>query len=208
MICRTFTGSQHYGNRIQQASACLLQGIPTTRAASICTSGTTVLRDPDYSGTQIHEPASVVLRMAPSFVRFGSFEICKTVDRSNTGEPGPSAGQYEIVRKLAEHVIRHHFPAAASCSTSADRLDSASYLAFYQAIVESTARLLAEWQCIGFCHGVMNTDNMSVLGLTLGVGVSKFSVHYPVSILLISMADAFASRTHGCPTFYQNVLCI
>lgn len=103
--------------------------------------------------------------MAPSFVRFGSFEICKTADRSNTGQPGPSAGQNEVVKKLTDYVIRQHFP---RCIASGCDLDSSAYVAFYQAVVDSTATLIAEWQCVGFCHGVMNTDNMSILGLTLG----------------------------------------
>jgi len=147
----------------------MVQGVPTTRAASICTSATTVLRDPDYSGKQIHEPASVVLRMAPSFLRFGSFEICKTADRSNTGEPGPSAGQETVVHQLADYVICQHFPHAARYTDSNGQLTGKAYVTFYRTVVESTAKLLAKWQCTGFCHGVMNTDNMSILGLTLGM---------------------------------------
>lgn len=96
-----------------------------------------------------------------------------TADRSNTGESGPSASHYDLVKKLVDYVIRHHFPVAVSCSTSDGTLDTKSYEAFYKAVVESTARLIAEWQCAGFCHGVLNTDNMSILGLTLGVCPSQ-----------------------------------
>eukprot|EP00892_Ulva_mutabilis_P010238 jgi/Ulvmu1/7587/UM038_0010.1 len=153
-------------------------GVPTSRAASICLSATMIVRDPDYSGSPIQEPASVVLRLAPSFVRFGSFEVCKTADRSNTGEPGPSAGQVDVVRQLADYVIKQHLPDAACFIGSDGSLYTKAYVAFYKTVVESTACLLAKWQCVGFCHGVMNTDNMSILGLTLDYGLYAFLDRY------------------------------
>lgn len=122
-------------------------GIPTTRALSLVGSPQPVYRE------RI-ETAAVVCRVAPSFVRFGHFEFFY------------HTGQHEALPKLADHVIAENFPELA------DRPDR--YVLWLIEVVERTARLIAQWQAVGFCHGVMNTDNMSVLGLTLDYGPFGF----------------------------------
>lgn len=122
-------------------------GIPTTRALALVGSPLPVRRE-------TMETAAVVCRVAPSFVRFGHFEFWYY-----RGEPARLA-------PLADHVIDTHFPQFAG---SVDR-----YGDWLAEVVERTARLMAQWQAVGFCHGVMNTDNFSVLGLTLDYGPYGF----------------------------------
>lgn len=122
-------------------------GIPTTRALSIVGSADEIYRE------QI-ETAAVVMRLAPTFVRFGSFEVFF------------SRGQPEAVRILADYVIARHYPELVNA------LDK--YPRFLRAVVLATAQLIAQWQAVGFAHGVMNTDNMSILGLTLDYGPFGF----------------------------------
>ncbi|MDE2599421.1 MAG: YdiU family protein [Rhodocyclaceae bacterium] len=122
-------------------------GIPTTRALSLVTSPQPVYRERV-------ETAAVVCRVAPSFVRFGHFEFFY------------HTGQHEALAPLADHVIDEHFPHLAG---RPDR-----YVLWLIEVVERTAQLIAHWQAVGFCHGVMNTDNMSVLGLTLDYGPFGF----------------------------------
>ena len=126
-------------------------GIPTTRALAIVGSDQPVYRE------QI-ETAAVLTRLAPSHVRFGSFEYFHY--RGLAGH----------VRTLADFVIDGHFPDAGA---GADR-----YARLLQFVVERTARLVAAWQAQGFVHGVMNTDNMSILGLTLDYGPYGFLDHF------------------------------
>ena len=130
-------------------------GIPTTRALSLVGSPQDVVRE-------TIETAAVVCRAAPGFVRFGHFEYFYYQDRHD--QLGP----------LADHVINEHFPQFAG---RADR-----YQAWLTEVVERTARLMAQWQAVGFCHGVMNTDNFSALGLTLDYGpygfMDAFDAHH------------------------------
>lgn len=126
-------------------------GIPTTRALCITGSDARVYRE-------MPETAAVVTRVAPSFIRFGHFEHF-------------SANQRETeLRALADYVIDRYYPA---CRTT-DRFNGNAYAAFLEAVSERTAALLAQWQAVGFCHGVMNTDNMSILGLTIDYGPFQF----------------------------------
>ena len=120
-------------------------GVPTTRALCIGHSPEEVYRE------RI-ETAAVLLRMAPSHVRFGSFEVFYY------------RGQFERLRQLADHVMANHFPGLAP----------GDYLGWYREVVRRTADLMADWQRLGFAHGVMNTDNMSILGLTLDYGPFGF----------------------------------
>lgn len=122
-------------------------GIPTTRALSITGSDSPVYRETP-------ETAAVVLRMAPSFIRFGSFEVFYY------------RRQTEHIRTLADFVIDHYYP---EC-----REQTNPYVALLLAVVKRTAALIAQWQAVGFCHGVMNTDNMSILGLTIDYGPFGF----------------------------------
>ena len=126
-------------------------GIPTTRALCVTGSDAPVYRE------EI-ESAAVVTRVAPSFVRFGHFEHFAANQRD------------EELRALADYVIDRYYPA---CRTT-DRFGDNAYAAFLEAVSERTAALLAQWQAVGFCHGVMNTDNMSILGLTIDYGPFQF----------------------------------
>jgi uncharacterized protein YdiU (UPF0061 family) len=121
--------------------------IPTTRCLSLVASPQPVQRE-------IEETAAVVCRVSPSFVRFGHFEFFY------------HNRQHEQLGPLADHVIAEHFP---HLSGHPER-----YRAWLEEVVERTARLIAQWQTVGFCHGVMNTDNFSVLGLTLDYGPFGF----------------------------------
>ena len=126
-------------------------GIPTTRALCITGSDDEVYRE------QI-ETGAMLTRLAPSHVRFGSFEVFFY------------RNQHDELRILADYVIKQHYPELA------DTTDP--YVALLQAVTDRTARLMAQWQAAGFTHGVMNTDNMSVLGLTLDYGPFGFMEAY------------------------------
>jgi uncharacterized protein YdiU (UPF0061 family) len=143
-------------------------GVPTTRAGTLVVSrGTTVERDRNYNGNVIVEPCAVVLRLAPTFLRFGSYQICM---RSGDRE-GPSVGLDDVVLPpLLSHVVRCHFPHLLA--GGADR--AASWMAWFAELVERTAVTAAHWQTVGFCHGVLNTDNMSVIGVTIDYGPFGF----------------------------------
>ena len=126
-------------------------GIPTTRALCVTGSDARVRRE-------TLETAAVVTRVAPSFVRFGHFEHFAAAQRDDE------------LRALADFVIDRFYP---ECRT-AGRFGGNAYAALLEAVSERTARLLAQWQAVGFCHGVMNTDNMSILGLTIDYGPFQF----------------------------------
>ncbi|HKY19063.1 MAG TPA: YdiU family protein [Rhizomicrobium sp.] len=123
-------------------------GIATSRALAIVATGETVLRE-------TREPGAVLTRLAQSHVRFGHFEHFF------------HRGEQEQVRALADHVIAEHFPDLAG-----------DHAAWYGEVVRRTAVLVAQWQAVGFAHGVMNTDNMSILGLTLDYGPYGFMDAY------------------------------
>jgi uncharacterized protein YdiU (UPF0061 family) len=124
-------------------------GVATTRALCVTGSALPVRRE------EI-ETAAVVARVAPSFVRFGHFEhFSHTV-----------SSQHADLRKLADFVIAHHYPDCASAANP--------YVALLEQVALRTAELMAAWQSVGFCHGVMNTDNMSILGLTIDYGPFGF----------------------------------
>lgn len=126
-------------------------GVPTTRALCVIGSEQRVLRE------QV-EKAAVVTRVAASFIRFGSFEHMYY------------HGKAEQLRELADFLLQHHFPEL--------RDHTQPYAELLRHICERTARLIAQWQSVGFMHGVMNTDNMSVLGLTLDYGPFGFMDGY------------------------------
>jgi uncharacterized protein YdiU (UPF0061 family) len=126
-------------------------GVPTTRALTLVTTGESVVRDVLYSGDPRPEPGAIVCRVAPSFLRFGNFEL-------------PAArGDLALLRQLAEFMLDRDFPALQG--------DFETRLAESFALtVTRSAALVAQWMALGFVHGVMNTDNCSVLGLTLDYG--------------------------------------
>lgn len=126
-------------------------GIPTTRALSLTLTGEQVLRDMFYDGHPAKEPGAVVCRVAPSFLRLGSYEIFT------------SRGDINTLKTLVDYTIRHHFSHITSTGKDA-------YIEFFSEVCERTADMIIHWQRVGFVHGVMNTDNLSVLGLTIDYG--------------------------------------
>ncbi len=126
-------------------------GVPTTRALSLVATGEAVVRDMFYDGNPQAEPGAVVCRVAPSFVRFGNFEILA------------AQGELDTLKCLADYVIGGHFPELGAPSP-------ATYARWFEEICRRTALLITDWMRVGFVHGVMNTDNMSILGLTIDYG--------------------------------------
>ncbi|KDD74562.1 YdiU/UPF0061 hypothetical protein [Helicosporidium sp. ATCC 50920] len=150
-------------------------GVPTTRALSLVATGDQVLRDRMYDGNPAMEPGAVVARVARSFVRIGSFEL----PASRGGE------ESELVKAFADHVIGRHYPhlfAGAEKSTIsqgkdlADGLETAGnpYEGLVLEVARRTGKLAAEWERVGFVHGVLNTDNMSIVGETIDYGPYGF----------------------------------
>ncbi|XP_076896586.1 uncharacterized protein LOC143549597 [Bidens hawaiensis] len=152
-------------------------GIPTTRALSLVLTGKLVSRDMFYDGNPKDEPGAIVCRVAQSFLRFGSFQI-----HAKRGKE-----DLEIVKTLADYTIKHHFPHLESMNKSDSlsfstgegnngvvNLTSNKYAAWLVEVAERTGTLIAKWQGVGFTHGVLNTDNMSVLGLTIDYGPFGF----------------------------------
>ncbi len=126
-------------------------GVPTTRALSLVSTGDAVIRDMFYDGHPAAEKGAIVCRVAPSFIRFGSFEL-------------PSArGETELLNQLIDFTIRRDFPELDGQGESL-RAD------WFGEVCARTATLIAHWMRVGFVHGVMNTDNMSILGLTIDYG--------------------------------------
>ncbi|XP_076090895.1 protein adenylyltransferase SelO, mitochondrial-like [Mytilus galloprovincialis] len=153
-------------------------GIPTTRAGTCVTSESTVVRDIFYSGDPIDEKCTVVLRIAPTFLRFGSFEIFKTLD-PQTGRAGPSVGRNDILIQMLDYTSQTFYPEIWEKHKSDKQT---MYIEMYKEVIRRTAMLVAEWQCVGWCHGVLNTDNMSIVGLTIDYGpfgfMDKFDPNY------------------------------
>ncbi|CAD1792754.1 YdiU family protein [Xanthomonas euroxanthea] len=126
-------------------------GVPTTRALSLVTTGDAVVRDMFYDGRPQREPGAIVCRVAPSFIRFGNFEL-----------PG-ARGDLALLRQWVDFTIARDFPQLEGAG-------EALYAAWFAQVCERTAVMVAHWMRVGFVHGVMNTDNMSILGLTIDYG--------------------------------------
>ncbi|CAI8030743.1 Protein adenylyltransferase SelO-1, mitochondrial [Geodia barretti] len=126
-------------------------GIPTTRAGSCITSDDTVTRDILYSGHPIQERCTVITRIAPTFIRFGSFEIFKTRDRE-TGRVGPSVGREDILHQLLDFVTQSYYPQVHIQEPEDRRARTAL---FFRDLCVRTAHLVSAWQCVGFCHGLV-----------------------------------------------------
>ncbi|CAN8256504.1 unnamed protein product [Cochlearia groenlandica] len=152
-------------------------GIPTTRALCLLTTGQDVTRDMFYDGNPKEEPGAIVCRVSQSFLRFGSYQIHASRGKEDL----------EIVRKLTDYAIKHHFPHIESMGISDSLsfktgneddsvvdLTSNKYAAWIVEVAERTASLVARWQGVGFTHGVLNTDNMSILGQTIDYGPFGF----------------------------------
>ncbi|WP_028121708.1 protein adenylyltransferase SelO [Epilithonimonas tenax] len=127
-------------------------GVPTTRALSLSKTGEEVIRDIQYSGNPQKEQGAVVVRTAESFLRFGHFELLS------------ARKQDDLLKELADYTIKNFFPEVSSEN------NSEKYIDWFQAICDRTLKMIIDWYRVGFVHGVMNTDNMSVLGLTIDYG--------------------------------------
>lgn len=137
-------------------------GIPTTRALSLSFTGENVVRDMMYSGNPQEEKGAVVVRTAESFLRFGHFELMSAQKEIDT------------LQELADFTITNYFPEISSVGEQ-------KYKDFFQSVCTKTTDLMVEWFRVGFVHGVMNTDNMSILGLTIDYGPFSMMDEYDLN---------------------------
>ena len=126
-------------------------GVPTTRALSLMLSGDDVLRDMLYDGNADYEKGAIVARLTPTFIRFGNFELFA------------ARQDYDNLKKLTDYTIKYFYPELGKPSKEA-------YIKFFKEVANRTLDMIVHWQRVGFVHGVMNTDNMSILGLTIDYG--------------------------------------
>jgi serine/tyrosine/threonine adenylyltransferase len=157
-------------------------GIPTTRALALTGSSASVMRE-------TIETAAVVTRVAPCFIRFGHFEHFA------------SNGLHAELQELTNFVIKHHYSHLLN--------HEHAYLAFFAEVLERSAKLVAKWQAVGFCHGVLNTDNMSILGLTLDYGpfgfMDQFNLKHICNHTDSQGRYSFANQPQ---IFYWNLVCL
>ena len=126
-------------------------GVPTTRALSLVSTGEEVIRDIMYNGNPSPEDGAIVCRVAKSFIRFGTFQI------------HAMAGDVDTLRTLVDYTLKHHFPSHHSGSDE-------EIIEWLKEVANETALMISHWMRVGFVHGVMNTDNMSIHGLTIDYG--------------------------------------
>ncbi|OUS03579.1 hypothetical protein A9Q86_01320 [Flavobacteriales bacterium 33_180_T64] len=126
-------------------------GVPTTRVLSLALSGDEVMRDMLYDGNSAYEKGAIVTRVSPSFLRFGSFEIFA------------ARQDHKTLKTLVDYTINTHFSHLGEPSIE-------NYIKFFSEVSLRTLDMIIHWQRVGFVHGVMNTDNMSILGLTIDYG--------------------------------------
>ncbi|TVY00775.1 YdiU family protein [Mycolicibacterium porcinum] len=149
-------------------------GIPTTRALAVVATGRDVRRE-------TMQPGAVLARIASSHLRVGSFQYASA--------QAQASGDLGLLRRLADHAIARHHPGAAHTANP--------YLALYEAVISAQAALLAQWMLIGFVHGVMNTDNMTISGETIDYGPCAFMESF-------DPATVFSSIDHGGRYAYGN----
>jgi uncharacterized protein YdiU (UPF0061 family) len=130
-------------------------GVPTTRALSLVTTGEDVVRDMFYDGNPKPEPGAIVCRVAPSFLRFGSYEIFTARQDVDT------------LKTLVDYTINNLYPHLVE--TGLD-IDVETYIRWFNEVCQRTVKMVVHWMRVGFVHGVLNTDNMSILGLTIDYG--------------------------------------
>jgi uncharacterized protein YdiU (UPF0061 family) len=144
-------------------------GIPTTRSLAVVATGRTVIRETPL-------PGAVLARVASSHLRVGSFQYAAT------------AGDTDLVRRLADHAIARHHPGAAVADNP--------YRALFEAVVAAQASLVAQWMLVGFVHGVMNTDNMTISGETIDYGPCAFMEAYDPATVFSSI-DSWGRYAYG-----------
>ena len=128
-------------------------GVPTTRALSLCLTGEQVMRDMLYDGNPAYEPGAVVCRVAPSFTRFGHYQMIA------------ARGEFDLLRQFLNYNIATDFPELQSLKD-----DKEAALGLFETVCQRTLAMVVHWMRVGFVHGVMNTDNMSIMGLTIDYG--------------------------------------
>jgi uncharacterized protein YdiU (UPF0061 family) len=133
------------------AEAMFHLGVPTTRSLSLSLSGDEVLRDVMYNGNPAYEKGAIVSRISPSFLRFGNYQIFA------------ARNDLKNLKTLVDYTIKHHYSYLGKPSKE-------TYINFFREVSERTLEMIIHWQRVGFVHGVMNTDNMSILGLTIDYG--------------------------------------
>ncbi|KAI0566656.1 hypothetical protein FGB62_7g529 [Gracilaria domingensis] len=141
-------------------------GVPTTRALSLVGTGAGVVRDMFYMGDPQLEPGAVVSRVSPSFLRLGNFQLAAF------------RGDDELLRETADYAIATHFPELLKLPNELKNGTTGQYSAFVREVAKRNAEMVAKWQAVGFVHGVMNTDNLSILGLTIDYGPYGFLDNY------------------------------
>lgn len=156
-------------------------GVPTTRALALVATGEPVIRDMFYDGRPRPEPGAVVTRLAPTFVRFGNFELLA------------SRGDRALLQQLVDFVVRNHYPELATSGPTA----GPPLLAWFTEIARRTAIMAAHWMRVGFIHGVMNTDNTSIAGETIDYGPCAFMEAYDPEAV-------FSSIDHQGRYAYRN----
>lgn len=150
-------------------------GVPTTRAGSVITSDTVVARDPQYDGSVINERCTIISRIASNFFRFGSLEVFLNSAQTK-GREGPSARNHKLKKDFVDYIIQSYYPQhnRVADGVYVNESEEVKYSLFLNDIAAKTAELVAHWQTIGFVHGVLNTDNMSLMGLTIDYGPFAF----------------------------------
>lgn len=133
-------------------------GVPTTRALSLVGTGAGVIRDMFYQGSPQMEPGAVVARVAPSFLRLGNFQLAAFRQDA------------ELLKETADYAIELHYPELKGFEETIQKGRPNKYSMFVAEVAKRNAEMVAMWQAVGFVHGVMNTDNFSILGLTIDYG--------------------------------------
>lgn len=134
-------------------------GVPTTRSLCLIETGDKVLRDMMYDGNPEYEKGAIVCRVAPTFLRFGNYQIHAAREEK------------ALLQKLIDYTIDFFFPQIQSSGNQ-------RIIEFFEEVVSLTRKMIIHWQRVGFVHGVMNTDNMSILGLTIDYGPYGFIDNY------------------------------
>ncbi len=160
LVRRRFSNSRWLGgialvtSRIPLLGGHVLPGVPTTRALSLITTGEDVVRDMLYDGNAAPEKGAVVCRLSSSFVRFGHFQMLA------------ARQELALLKAFTDFVIQREFPALDNLAADA----KGTYIAWFEEVCHRTADLMVHWMRVGFVHGVMNTDNMSIIGETIDYG--------------------------------------
>lgn len=147
-------------------------GVPTTRALSCVMSSDTVPRDIKYNGNIKNEKCTVVVRLSPTFIRFGSFQLALKNEYNAKRGGDPKNFDRRMINELADYTIKHFYPQYANL----EKIES--YTQFLLEVANRTLDLFVKWQGIGFIHGVLNTDNMSILGVTIDYGPYGFMEYF------------------------------